>query len=157
MQIPPILHERVLGNYTLMQVLIASAAAAALGLIAYFLLRKRKSDAEIERERRMAVNIRGRMTAGVLTIGQDIDDAGESPLIFYRYSVAGVEYSAAQDVSSLRSVVAATPAHPGCAVMVKYDHQKPTNSIVVCEAWSGLNQTSDYIPSMRHQKPVAAH
>ena len=157
MQISSLLHEHILGNYTLIQVLPVLGGVILVSLIAYFQLRKRMSEAEIERERRMTVNIRGRMTAGVLTEGPDLYESGEVQLIFYRYSVAGVEYSAAQDVSTLRSVVAATSSLPGNAIMVKYDHQKPTNSIVVCEAWSGLHRASDYAPSIREEKVVAAH
>ena len=100
---------------------------------------KKKSDAERERERRLAVNASGRMTDGTVTealfLGAEPPDA---LLLFYRYLVAGVEYSAAQDVSSLREILPRPNYLPGEAITIKYDPHRPPNSIVVCEQWSGL-------------------
>ncbi len=115
----------------------AGAALAGVGLLVRG--RKKKSDAERERERRLAVNASGRMTDGTVTealfLGAEPPD---SLLLFYQYLVAGVEYSAAQDVSSLREILPRANYLPGEAIMIKYDPQRPPNSIVVCEQWSGL-------------------
>ena len=115
----------------------AGVALAGIGLLVRG--RKKISDAERERDRRLAVNSSGRMTDGTVTEALFLgSDAPDSLLLFYRYLVAGVEYSAAQDVSSLREILPRPNYLPGEAVTIKYDPQRPPNSIVVCEQWSGL-------------------
>jgi len=115
------------------------AAAALAGVSVMVLGRKKKSEAERERERRLAVNAIGRMTDGTVTEALFLgEDSPDSLLLFYRYLVAGVEYSAAQDVSSLRGILPRPNYLPGEAITIKYDPQRPPNSIVVCEQWSGL-------------------
>ena len=111
-------------------------AAAAIG--SFFRFRRRKTDAERERERRLAVNAVGRMTDGTLTEPVVPADSRNSLLVCYRYSVSGVEYSAAQDISDLQNAVTQRAYLPGEPVIIKYDQQNPFNSIVVCEQWSGL-------------------
>ncbi|MBI2818006.1 MAG: hypothetical protein HYX72_13815 [Acidobacteria bacterium] len=118
-----------------------AAASTALSVTAWLLIRSRgkKSPAERERDRRMALNANGRMTDGVLTdAALDSGDPAETALLFYRYSISGVEYSAAQDVSCLRNMIPVGNYLAGETVMVKYDQHCPSNSIVVCESWSGL-------------------
>ena len=101
--------------------------------------RKKKSDAERERERRLAVNAVGRMTDGALLEALNSrGDPKNALLLFYQYSVSGVGYSAGQDISGLHGQALAEAYWPGTAVTVKYDPQNPANSIVVCEQWSGL-------------------
>ena len=58
-------------------------------------------------------------------------------LIFFSYSVRGVEYTASQDVSALRERVP-RDLSVLIAVAVKYLPQNPANSIVVAENWSGF-------------------
>lgn len=120
--------------------LVVAAASTAVSLGTWLLLRrgKKKSDAEKERDRRAALNAIGRMTDGTLIEALDSDDPAGKALLFYRYSIRGVEYSAAQDVSCLRNVIPAGTYLPGEAVIVKYDQHHPSNSIVVSESWSGL-------------------
>ncbi len=120
--------------------LVAGASAAAVSLGTWLLLRgrRKKSDAEKERERRLALNSVGRMTDGTLIEALDSADPAGTALLFYRYSISGVEYSTAQDVSCLRNIIPAGTYLPGKAVIVKYDQHHPFNSIVVCESWSGL-------------------
>ena len=116
------------------------AASTAVSVAAWLLIRSRrkKSPAERERDRRTAVNATGRMADGVLTdAALEPGDPGGTALLFYRYSIAGVEYSAAQDVSCLRNLIPGNYL-PGGTVIVKYDQHCPSNSIVVCESWSGL-------------------
>ena len=119
--------------------LLATSGVAAGAGLWLLLRRRRKSASEMERERRLAVNSVGRMTDGTLLDAPDT--AGEpknSRLLFYRYSVAGVEYSAAQEIYGLRHVVRTETCSPGAVATVKYDPQNPYNSIVVCELWNGL-------------------
>lgn len=134
--------------------LVISAALGAAAFAGTWLLlrgRKKKSAMEQERERRSAVNAAGRMTDGALL--EDDSSKGDpknAPLLFYRYSVSGVEYSAAQDISGLRDVIQPETCLPGDAVTVKYDPQNPSNSIVVCELWSGLHSELNSGGSRRH-------
>jgi hypothetical protein len=90
----------------------------------------RVTPAERERRRRAMLVARGKMGDAVLVeVRED--------LIFFSYSVRGVEYTASQDVSALRERV---PRNLSAliAVGVKYLPQNPANSIVVAENWSGL-------------------
>ena len=125
---------------------IVLGAVGALGMAAgawLILRRKKKSASEIERERRLAVNAIGRITDGVLTESYRADGEGNRPgLVFFRYSAAGVEYSAAQDLSSLRHLVRVGSCSPGVVATVKYDPHHPSNSIILCESWSGLRAAS---------------
>ena len=108
-------------------------------VVGWHLLRKKKSAAEREQERRLAVNAIGRLTEGFLLEGDCPDnDSPDVHLLFYRYRAAGVDYSAAQDISSLRHLIPAENCAPGRAAAVKYDPHNPSNSILVCELWSGL-------------------
>jgi hypothetical protein len=126
--------------------LIDGSLGAAVAAGIWFLLRgrKRKSASERERDRRLAVNAIGRMTDGTLTEPFDPRDSPETPLlVFYRYFVAGVEYSAAQDLSNLRHIIPPTIYLPGETATTKYDQHNPSNSIVLCEQWSGLRAEGD--------------
>ena len=121
-------------------VVIGAAGVLALGAaLLLLLLRKRKSAAELERERRLAVNAIGRLKDGVIIEAERFDSSHKPPgLVFYRYSAAGVEYSAAQDLALLQHLVPEGSCAPGLVVTVKYDPHIPSNSIILCERWSGL-------------------
>ncbi len=114
---------------------LAILAAAALALIALgvaIALQVRKGSPEKrEKRRRLHVNQVGRLGDAIIT------EASES-MVFYTYSVHGVEYSASQDITTLRDLL---PQEPGRAVGVahlKYSPKNPANSILICEDWSGL-------------------
>lgn len=126
----------------------AVAATALLLLIVWLCLwwrARRKDPAELERLRRLHVNRIGRIADGrVLDL---LDSASgvrsdESPhLIVYRYEVRGVEYQAAQDITFLGPQASGLDLRrvaSGQSVSVKYDPQNPSNSILLCEGWSGL-------------------
>ena len=134
-------------------------AAAVLWLLIRKL--RRKTDAERERERRLALNTSGRMTDGMLTEAlASRDDSGPS-LLHYQYSVAGVEDTAAQDVSELLKTFSERPYLPGESVTIKYDQQNPYNSMVVCEKWNGLGvgekRTTQRAPKPSHSGIAAQH
>lgn len=86
---------------------------------------------EQERRRRTALVAAGKMGDATLT-----EVRGE--FIFYAYLVRGVEYTASQDVSTLRDRVPPDLSVVN-AVSVRYDPRNPANSIVVSEQWSGLH------------------
>ena len=58
--------------------------------------------------------------------------------LFYSYAVRGVEYTASQDLSLLKSYLPTDLSVLVGAVCVKYDARNPANSIVLAEEWSGL-------------------
>lgn len=93
--------------------------------------RSRVSPEELERRRRQELLTTGKMgDANLLEFHDD--------LLFYSYSVRGVEYTASQDISKLRQFLPADAAALAGHVLVKYDARNPANSIVLAEDWSGL-------------------
>jgi len=114
--------------------------AALLGVLVVLLAfigvrawrRSRVSADEKERRRRAMLLSVGKVGDANLL---DIYDS----LLVYSYAVRGVEYTASQDVSSLRAFVPDDIASRG-PICVRYDPRNPANSMVVSEEWSGLNQ-----------------
>lgn len=118
---------------------IAGVLALLVGL-ALWIRGRRKSAAERERERRLAINEQGRITDGILVEAEAEagDEQTTSGLLFYRYNARGLEYSAAQDISGLVHLTPPGSCLPGVPVQVKYHPQRPSDSIILCERWSGL-------------------
>ncbi len=104
-----------------------------LGAGVTIVLWKRRNPRERERRRRLAVNRYGRMGDGIITDCQE--DA-----LYYNYSLRGVEYATAQDVSTLREFLPEDPALLVGPVTLKYSSNNPANSILLCEEWSGLRR-----------------
>lgn len=123
----------------------ASYVAAALFLFAgvaigtWFYVRSRPTGAEFERRRRIAVNGGGRMTDCFIS---DVQDG----VLFYSYSVSGVDYATSQSIADLAQVVPADPTMIVGPATVKYVPRNPANSIVVCETWSGLRAKTERNP-----------
>jgi len=126
---------------------LAGALALLIGIVSVIwstLRRARRKDPdEIERRRRMELHRLGRITAAeivdLLEPESGIPVAGlRRPLmIVYKYEVAGVTYEVSQDISALSSVRSVCLTGTQTA-SVKYDPKAPTNSIVLCEEWSGI-------------------
>jgi hypothetical protein len=115
---------------------LLSLAMAAVVLLAAIGFRRWKASKvtpeERERRRRAMLVTRGKICDALLVeIRRD--------LIFFTYSVRGMEYTASQDVSSIRDQVPQDLSSL-LAVAVKYLPQNPANSIVLAEQWSGLRQ-----------------
>jgi hypothetical protein len=110
-----------------------AALASALAVVGLWFLRSRPSASEVERRRRLHVHRSGRLTDATI-----LEMEGET--VFYSYTVAGVTYSAAQDLSSLARLESEDGGtllgHSYC----KYQLNNPANSIVICEEWSGLER-----------------
>jgi hypothetical protein len=107
-----------------------SLLAVVVGV--YILVRMRRKPKDKEKRRRLEVNSNGRL--GDATILEIRDDA-----IFYEYSVRGMTYTAAQDISKLRELIPGDPQRLiGRPASLKYSYQNPANSILLCEEWSGL-------------------
>lgn len=128
---------------------VAGAVVAALiGLVIWLLIRRKPTPEELEQRRRLMVNREGR------TIEGEISDADERWL-HYVYSVMGVEYCAAQDVSTLRDYLPCEPDRVVGEVSVKYLRNNAANSIVVCEDWSGLPARQDAPSAVEHDAAVS--
>ena len=111
---------------------LALLAAALVALAIRVVLRVVQGSPEKrERKRRLYVHRHGRIGDALIT---EVSDT----LVFYTYSVRGVQYSASQEIGGLRDKL---PTELGRVVGVahlKYASQNPANSIVICEEWSGL-------------------
>jgi len=60
-------------------------------------------------------------------------------LVRYSYSIAGVTYETAQDVTGLEERLCLERIASGQPASVKYDPSNPSNSILVADDWSGLH------------------
>ena len=125
------------------QPLLAGAAifAGALFVISLlFLLRRRVTLEERERRRRLYVNVRGRITDAVITDVHTVQasSGATAHLLHYSYDLHGVSYSAAQDITALLAHIPGDPRRIAGPASVKYLPRNPSNSIVICEQWSGL-------------------
>lgn len=127
---------------TRLTVTLAAAAAAVFvtaGMVVRVRRWRQRSPEEIERLRRLAVNLRGRITTGQITDWIEPEAGRPGPrLVLYKYEITGASYEVAQDVSALPSVAAQVRSKVGRTVSIKYDPRVPTNSIVACEEWSGV-------------------
>jgi hypothetical protein len=123
--------------YALLAVGLGAAFAAYL-----IVGRKKKSSAEIERERRDWLNQIGRITDGTVIDVQEIVPNGHAAatMLIFQYDVGGVSYEASQDVTHLRQWINLHSCRLGLPTSVRYDPHNPGNSIVVSEKWMGLRQ-----------------
>lgn len=142
--------------------LIGAAALLLAGGVAVALWRRRPHDPEEgERRRRARVNQMGRIVEGyILEIfevpaevststtkftafrrkGQAQPGAnGSRKLVRYSYSISGVTYEAAQDLTGLEERACLNRLVNGQHVSVKYEPGNPSNSILVADDWSGLH------------------
>jgi hypothetical protein len=137
------------------------AVLAVLGIV--FWLRRKPADAsEIERQRRAYLNRVGRIVEGqVLEIVDHVHAAssanggsktaglfskkrvaatnGSHKLLHYTYSISGVTYETAQDITGLEERLHLTRIASGQIASVKYDPANPSNSILLADDWSGLH------------------
>lgn len=140
----------------------AAAILLALGGIVFWRRRHAKDPAEIERRRRLRLSQIGRIVEGHIV---EIEEEGQitaDPLrvapvavrsdapagrdmhahhrvVFYRYSISGVTYETAQDVSGLDAKFAMDALTAGQPISVKFDPANPSNSILMADDWSGLH------------------
>jgi hypothetical protein len=71
-----------------------------------------------------------------------ITDVGEG-VLYYSYSVRGVEYTASQDVSGLKQMLPPDPEKLIGPATLKFLSRNPFNSIVVCEEWAGFRKQQE--------------
>jgi uncharacterized protein DUF3592 len=127
---------------------------AAVGL--YFVFRKKPEDEHaLERQRRAYLNRIGRIVEGqvVEVSGQsaiqssspgastaNLTAPGAAPkLLYYAYSISGVTYETAQDVTGLEEQAHLSRVVAGQHASVKYDPSNPSNSILLADDWCGLH------------------
>ena len=112
---------------------LAGAGAIGAGAAVWRWWRKRADPEEKERLRRLSIHHEGRLGAATVV------DASDN-VLFYTYSIRGVEYAASQDVSAFRNRL---PEELGSLIgpaTVKYVPRNPFNSILICEEWSGFRK-----------------
>lgn len=131
------------------EVLEALATAGILfggAAVAWLFLRKRKTEEEIERERRLNLVKLGRLVDGTVVDIADLD-ANESgrpggmKLILYRYEIAGVVYNCSQDVTLMGDLIDIYQCRLSFPATIRYDAHNPENSIIVAENWTGLRES----------------
>lgn len=138
--------------------LVVAVAVAALR--EYY--KKPKDPEDEERRRRSQLNQVGRIVEGLvveLVETQGSTALPPSPAMFphrkpavptvvgnglrrlvrYSYSIAGVTYETAQDVTGLEERLCLERIASGQPASVKYDPSNPSNSILVADDWSGLH------------------
>jgi hypothetical protein len=139
------------------------AGAVAVLLVGSLLYRWRSRPPnleEIERRRRLHVNQVGRIAEGRVTelIQTNPSDSGmrrkagffsrgngsaaapaSRQMVCYTYSISGVTYETAQDVTGFEERVHLTRIVAGQPASVKYDPSNPSNSILVADDWSGMH------------------
>jgi hypothetical protein len=129
----------------------------AIGLIVFAFVRPRVDPEEAERKRRLHLNHIGRIAEGQVV---DLTESAAEPaeerrgilpsrarplpdtrprhMVSYSYSISGVTYHTAQDVTGLESQVRFDRLMAGQQASVKYDPSNPSDSILVADDWSGL-------------------
>jgi hypothetical protein len=121
-------------SYTAVEAALLALAAAVISLLVTIGYRawstSRLTAEERERRRRALLVLRGKMGDAVLVELRD-------DLLFFTYAVRGVEYTAWQDISTLKNLVPLDLSTIG-VVSVRYLPENPANSIVVAEEWTGL-------------------
>ncbi|MBI3609783.1 MAG: hypothetical protein HY204_03665 [Nitrospirae bacterium] len=148
-------------NFTEIDWRVALLAAAgvllAAGGFAFWWRRRPRDPQEIERRRRAHVNQVGRIVEGEVleireTLSGDLNagpkrrasDNGASNgtprnVVVYSYSISGVTYQTAQDITGLEERACVGRIVTGLPVSVKYDPANPGNSILVADNWSGVH------------------
>ncbi len=146
------------------RLLIAAGAllAGAVALLLYRLYRRPQDPEEEERRRRFQLNQVGRIVEGLVvdiveTPGAAAPTDGSSffsrrkaaaldgsasrmrRLVLYSYSISGVTYETAQDVTGLQERLRLERLAAGQPASIKYDPANPSNSILVADDWSGID------------------
>lgn len=139
----------------------AGAGAGIVVLGGYFLYKhfhQPPSPEELERKRRLRINQIGRIVEGQVTelIELPAEEAqkrgflqfaaktknvvnGARKMVCYSYSISGVTYETAQDVTGLEQRVHLQKLAAGQSASVKYNPSNPSDSILVADDWSGIH------------------
>ena len=148
--------RELLGDWRLF-VALGGGTLAAIALLVYAFVRPPNDPEEAERKRRLHLNHIGRIAEGqvVELVEQPATETEEKKglrkararpmmdlrprhLVAYSYSISGVTYHTAQDITGLESQVRFEGLVAGQQASVKYDPSNPSDSILVADDWSGL-------------------
>jgi hypothetical protein len=122
-------------------------------------MRRVPDEDEVEQKRRSHINQVGRIAEGqileVLEVAREHGQArgpalfrrgtkdasgdGRRKLVCYSYSISGVSYETAQDITRLEARTTEQRLVPGRPASIKYDPSNPGDSIVLTDDWSGLH------------------
>ena len=142
-----------LGSDWRLLVLAGGALIAAGTAVVFSFFRRPSNPHEAERRRRSHLNQIGRICEGqvVELVEQAAGEAekgggsrrasanhGGRKLICYSYSISGVTFQTAQDITDLLDRILFDRLVAGQHTSVKYDPANPSNSILIAEDWSGL-------------------
>ena len=137
-------------------VALGGGSIVAITLLVYAFVRPASNPEEVERKRRLHLNHIGRIAEGqvvevveqpaIAEVSKGLLKQRARPLaelkprhlVSYSYSISGVSYHTAQDVTGLESQVRVEKLVAGQQASVKYDPSNPTDSILVADDWSGL-------------------
>jgi hypothetical protein len=141
---------------------LAAILLVAAGILSWWLRRPRDPE-EVERRRRAYLNQVGRIVEGhILEITEtphhpepsaaapaglfsrkaenpSSGGNGKRSLVVYSYSIRGVTYETAQDVTGMEERACLEKIVAGQPASVKYDPANPSNSILIADDWSGLH------------------
>jgi len=136
---------------------LGAGSILALGLVVYAFMRPNVDPEEAERKRRLHLNLVGRIAEGqVVELNEQEPEPASGQrgffpmrsrlpsaprprhMVSYSYSISGVTYHTAQDVTGLESQVRFEGLMAGQQASVKYDPSNPSDSILVADDWSGL-------------------
>ena len=135
---------------------VGGGSAMALALIVYAFAHPKVNPEEAERKRRLHLNHIGRIAEGqVVDLSEQpaaeeearglrgsrskkLADLRPRYMVSYSYSISGVTYHTAQDITGLESQVQFDRLMAGQQASVKYDPSNPSDSILVADDWSGL-------------------
>jgi hypothetical protein len=148
--------KEVLADWKLMLGL-GVGSILAIALIVFAFMRPNVDPEDAERKRRLHLNLIGRIAEGQVvelseqpaeptearhsllpTRSRPLPDARPRCMVSYSYSISGVTYHTAQDVTGLESQVRFDRLMAGQQASVKYDPANPSDSILVADDWSGL-------------------
>ena len=148
--------KELLADWKLLLALLGGSLAAIL-LIVYAFVRPAVDPQEEERKRRLHLNLIGRIAEGqVVELAEHpapvvearrgllgsrprpLVNNGPRHLVSYSYSISGVTYHTAQDITGLESQVRLERLVAGQPASIKYDPANPSDSILVADDWSGL-------------------
>ena len=148
--------KELLADWKLLLALLGGSLAAIL-LIVYAFVRPAVDPEAEERKRRLHLNLIGRIAEGqVVELAEHpapvvevrrgllrprprpLANNGPRHLVSYSYSISGVTYHTAQDITGLESQVRLERLVAGQPASIKYDPANPSDSILVADDWSGL-------------------
>lgn len=148
--------KELLADWKLLLALGGGSILAVL-LVVYAFVRPKVDAEEAERKRRLHLNHIGRIAEGqVVELSEHpaepeeekrglfggkakaLADLRPRHMVSYSYSISGVTYHTAQDITGLESQVRFERLVAGQQASVKYDPSNPSDSILVADDWSGL-------------------